>query len=260
MKRILLTILMGIFLINLVSSIIICIDKDPPSLMNSSLTLTATNNNINLNWIAATDIPDCSGIDYYDIWGSTNGVNFLLIANTLDTTYTDASLSYGNTYYYMIHVFDLAGHNEGEEALSNSLYLSTPSEPPPSGGGGGGSSDISYWQCGKWSECINGTQKRVCEDIFESEPNRTETKECSPNFVSGQNNETISLDENQEGQTTNFLTGAVTGMGNFVKSGAGALTLSVLVFTGLAVVMVLFKKKNRGKLSKEPESESTKTL
>lgn len=248
MNKIFLILLMSIFVlggINAGGLTKICIDKDPPSLMNSSLTLTATNNHINLDWIAATDIPNCSGIDYYDIYKSTNGVNFSLIANTSDITYIDTSLSYGKTYYYMIHVFDLVGHIESEEALSNSLYLSSPTNgPSPSGGSGGGSSDISYWQCEEWSECINGTQKRVCEDIFETEPNRTETKECSSDFVSGQNNETISLDENQESSSsTNFFTGAVTGIGNFAKSGAGALTLSVLVFTGLAVVIVLLRKK-----------------
>ena len=261
MNKIFLILLISIFVlggINAGGLTKICIDKDPPSLMNSSLTLTATNNNINLNWIAATDIPDCSGIDYYDIWGSDNGIDFIKIANTSETNYIDVSLSYGKTYYYMIHAFDLAGHNEGEEALSNSFYLSSPTNGPSPGGG---SSDISYWKCEEWSECINGTQKRVCEDIFETESNRTETKECFPDFVSSQNNKTIILDKNQESSSsTNFFTGAVTGIGNFAKSGAGALTLSILVLTGLAVVTVLLRKKIGKKLSKEPESESVETF
>ncbi len=242
MKRILLTILMGIFLINLASALIICIDKDPPSLLNSSLTLTATNNNINLNWIAATDIPDCSGIDYYTIWGSTNGIDFLLIVNTSDTTYTDTSLSYGNTYYYMIHVFDLAGHNEGEEALSNSLYLSPPSEPTPSGGGGGRSS--SYWECGEWSECINETQTRTCEDISRSRADRVETRDCVPEFIplgEGEEEETLITEEAPAGFFAT-ITGAVVG-----ALGTGGTIVASVFIIAIVALAIVFSVRGRKK-------------
>ena len=247
MNKIFLILLMSIFVlggINAAGLAQICIDKDPPSLLNSSLTLTATNNNINLNWIAATDIPDCSGIDYYDIWESTDGINFLSIAHTSDTTYTDASLSYGNTYYYMIDVFDLAGHNEGEEALSNSLYLSPPSVPPPSGGGGGGSR-TSFWECGEWSECINETQERTCEDINRLQTDRIETKECIPEFVptgqESEENETITSTTATPGFFAG-ITGAVIG-----ALGTGG-TIMVAVFVLILIVgsIVVLKVRKMG--------------
>ncbi|GAI27056.1 unnamed protein product, partial [marine sediment metagenome] len=50
MKTEIIILILSILLITSVSGMVICVDKDPPSLMNSSLTLTATNNNINLNW------------------------------------------------------------------------------------------------------------------------------------------------------------------------------------------------------------------
>ncbi len=235
MNKIFLILLISIFVlggINATGLAQICIDLDPPSLLNSSLTLTATNNNINLNWIAATDIPDCSGIDYYDIWESTDGVNFLSIAHTSDTTYTDASLSYGNTYYYMIHVWDLAGHNEGEEALSNSLYLSPPSGPTPSGGGGGGRS--SYWECAEWSECINETQERTCVDIAGISSDRTETRECFPEFIPLGEGETSTETEETESTPAGFFAGITGGVIGALGTGG---TIVVAVFIILIVIV-----------------------
>lgn len=243
MDKIFLILLISIFVfggINAAGLAQICIDLDPPSLLNSSLTLTATNNNINLNWIAATDIPDCSGIDYYEIYGSTNGVNFSPIVNTSDTTYIDTSLSYGNTYYYMIHVFDLAGHNEGEEALSNSLYLSPPSGPTPSGGGGGGSS--SYWECGEWGECINETQERVCEDVSRvQQVDRVETRDCFPEFIPLEESEEEETLITEEAPTGFFatITGAVVG----ALGTGGTVFAIVFILLAVGVVIIVSRKK-----------------
>lgn len=246
MNKIFLILLISIFVlggINATGLAQICIDLDPPSLLNSSLTLTATNNNINLNWIAATDIPDCSGIDYYEIYKSINGVNFSSIVNTSDTTYTDTSLSYGKTYYYMIHVFDLVGHNEGGEALSNSLYLSSPTNGDDNGdtpGGGGGGNDDSYWQCGEWGECINGTQERICVDLEKDLPNRSETKECLFDFVPiGQENNESEIELIDQETTGSRITGAVI---DFAKSGTGAITLIVIILI-IGIGIIILRKK-----------------
>lgn len=244
MKKHFLFLLMAVFLISFGSAgglTKVCIDLDPPSLLNSSLTLTATNNNINLDWIAATDIPDCSGIDYYVIYRGFNGGDLIRIANTTDTTYTDTSLSYGNTYYYMIHVWDLAGHNEGEEALSNSLYLSPPSEPTPSGGGGGGYS--SYWECAEWSECINETQERTCEDISRLlQEDRIETRECFPEFIptgEGEEEETLITEEAPAGFFAG-ITGAVVG-----TLGTGGTIVASVFIIAIVALAIVFSVKGR---------------
>jgi len=46
---------------------------------------------------------------------------------------------------------------------------------------GGGYS--SYWECGEWGECINGTQIRICEDISRLNTKRVETRDCFPEFI-----------------------------------------------------------------------------
>ncbi|MBU2562494.1 MAG: fibronectin type III domain-containing protein, partial [Nanoarchaeota archaeon] len=109
----------------------ICIDKDPPSLANSSLSWIATSDTIQLSWIPATDEPSCSGIDHYNISRSSP-----------TNSYTDSGLSSGSVYYYMIHAFDLVGHNEANESLSHSvpisLVIESGTETKTSGGGGSG--------------------------------------------------------------------------------------------------------------------------
>ncbi len=254
MRTKLLLLLITFILINFVLAQSFCVDFDPPS-APSNLILIVSGNDIQLSWTPATDEPACSGISHYDIYR-----NSVFLTSVNGTNYLDTGLSYG-IYTYTIYPWDLAGH-EGT-GISNSITISASGENGDNGngngGGGGGSSDISYWECGKWSECINKTQERVCEDIFGTKPNRTETRGCFPSFTPfEQGNET----ENITGmtQTTNFLTGAVTGIGNFAKSGAGALTLSVLVLTGAAVVTVLLRKKIGKKMFKESEAESAETL
>ena len=234
MKTKIFLLLITFLLINFVAAQSFCVDFDKPKWPESTnLNLTIFGNDIQLQWDNAIDIPDCSGIDYYTIWGSTNGIDFLLIANILDTTYTDTSLSYGNTYYYMIHVFDLAGHNEGEEALSNSLYLSPPSEPTPPGGGGRSSS---YWECGEWSKCINETQTRTCEDVSRvQQADRIETRDCVPEFVPlGEGEEETLITEEAPAGFFATITGAVVG----ALGTGGTIVVSVFVIAIVALAIV----------------------
>lgn len=98
--------------------------------------------------------------------------------------------------------------------------------------------DAPYWQCGNWSECIDGIQIRMCEDLEEELPNRNETKECFLEFVplNHKNNEFENiLNANQESPfLTNVLTGAVTGLSNFAKSRGG-----IVMFLGLVIIIIL---------------------
>ncbi len=239
MKKISLIIL-GIFLINLTSAAIICVDHDPPT-HPSNLILTASGNEIQLTWISATDTPSCSGIDYYNIFK-----NSAFLTSVEETNYLDIGLEDG-TYIYIIYAFDLAGH-EGN-GTSNSITISAPEEngvtPPSGGGGSSGSDDISYWQCGEWEECINGTQIRICEDISDNLPNRTETKDCFPDFVpldyeTNKENETES--PNQESSSTNFITGAVTGVTDFAKTGKGIGLIIAFLIVALGIGAIFMSR------------------
>ena len=177
MKKIFL-IIFGVFLISLISAFPICVDKTPPS-APSNLILTKVSNGIQLTWNPATDVPNCSGIDYYDIYRGFNGESLSLVGNPTSPSFLDNINPQVGTYTYIVHAWDLAGHNEGN-GISNTLTISG---PPPSGGGGGGGSRTSFWECGEWSECINETQERTCEDINRLQADRIETKECVPEFI-----------------------------------------------------------------------------
>jgi len=184
MNKQIVAIILGIFLISLTSAFSICIDHTPPS-PPSNLVLTASGKNIQLTWNPATDEPACSGIDFYDIYRGFNGGVLSWIANTSSTNYLDETLAYG-TYEYIIHAWDLAGHNEGN-GTGNSIVLKSGNGDDDngnggSGGGGGGGSD-NLFSCGKWEECIDGTQIRICENIGRNLPNRTETRNCFPDFI-----------------------------------------------------------------------------
>ena len=242
MKKIFL-IITGIFLISLASAFSICIDHTPPS-ASSNLVLTASENNIQLTWTAATDEPACSGISHYDIYKNNN---FLISVG--ETNYLDSNLIDG-TYIYTVYAFDLAGHNEGV-GISKTITLGGGNGGTPGGGGGGGGGhdDSSYWQCGGWSKCINGTQTRVCEDLEKNLPNRTETKICFSDFVSldyeaemeTENQETSLKKESQSFKS--FFTGAVTGVTRFAKTGKGSITFVglIVIITGLILVRRLKK-------------------
>ncbi len=247
MKKIFLILALGILLLNSVLAFSICIDKDPPSLMDSSLSWTATSDTIQLSWTPAIDIPSCSGIDYYDIYRSSDGVNFLFIGSSQTNSYTDSEVSSGKGYYYIIHAFDLVGQNEAEEGLSNSapISLASPSAPGTSEGGGGssgGGGGDNFFSCGDWGECIDGNQTRVCEEINGNLPNRTETKSCFAGFtpLGYENDEFETPLINQESiSSTNLITGAVTGITDFVKKRKGtSFLVGLIVIVAGAIIFV----------------------
>ena len=260
MRKIFLIFILGIFLISLTFAFQICIDKDPPSLANSSLSWIATSNTIQLSWIPATDIPSCSGIDHYEIYRSTNGTNFLPIGNSSTNTYTDSEVSSGITYYYMIHAFDLVGHNEANESLSHSVPISLIIESGngdgDNGGGGGGGSD-NLFSCGKWEECIDGTQIRICENMGGNLPNRTETRSCFPDFVplnygTNETEEENNGEEPEETQDTTGLFSRMTGgVIGFAKSRGGKTSL-IFTFTILILgaSVIFLQRKGHLKLKK----------
>jgi len=229
-------ILMGIFLFNFISGISICVDIDPPSLLNSELTIEQKGPSVYLNWTPAEDEPACSGIDYYDIYRSTNGINFTKIANTTELNYTDEGLRIGN-YEYMIHAWDLAGHNEGNISVSVYVFYSSGNGGSPGGGRG---ATTTHWKCGEWGECINETQSRNCEDIDGKRQDKTELKECSVELEPlgyGGNNEIEN--ENSETNYSSYITGAVTGVTDFAKSKKGIAFFSVLI--GIVLLLIIMK-------------------
>ena len=234
----------GILLIFLSLSFVIaqeiCIDFDDPS-VPPNLAVTSSGTNIILTWEPATDIPDCSGIDYYDI--SRDGVWIGTISS--DTlTYTDENVPYG-TYSYTVYAVDKVVHNSGD-AIKNDVVLS---EPITSGGGdtivsgGGGSSSRrckENWRCGDWDECENGLQTRTCEDI-----NKCGTKKIKPDLQKACDIEESDLGilktepETQSGFAG--ITGAVVGVVG--KTGFWVIIIFLVVLIGSAITVKRIRKK-----------------
>ena len=238
------------FLFSFVGAQSFCVDFDPPS-APSNLILTQSNGNILLTWGEATDEPSCSEISHYDIKKSVDGINFNKIGETSNLDYLDADEFPDGTYIYTIYAFDLAGHNEGV-GISKTIVLGGENGDNGNGGGssGGGSSSSSYWECGEWSNCINGTQTRICEDIGGNLPNRTETSNCFPDFIllsyetQEEETETTELTEDNQKPKSAFLkiTGAVTE--TLGTGGTIGVSVFILGIIG-AFVFVKFKKRKR---------------
>lgn len=140
MKNRLLIPCLVIFLVILISTTIaaaqqnqnwpVCIDKISPS-APGSLVLS---NNVAVSWSAATDQPDCSGVEYYKVYRGN-----ALIGTATSTSFNDGPLADG-TYTYKVSAVDRAG-NEGPFA-TNSITIGSAqggsTDTGGSGGGGGG--------------------------------------------------------------------------------------------------------------------------
>ncbi len=249
MKKSLLSFVFGVILllvfINFICAVEICVDHDIPS-EPSSLSVTSSGNDLILTWDASTDKPDCSGIDYYIV--SRDGVN---LGNPTSLTYTDTNVSYG-TYNYTVFAMDKAGHNSGP-----AIKIEIKAEPSSKGGthhgGGGGGNTIiiggepenSYvcdenWQCGDWTNCTDGEQTRTCIDT-----NACGTINNKPSITQDCKEETIS--------STNFFTGAVTGVTDFATSptGIGLIIGSLVLIGGIVALNVRKKSVKKTEDSKE---------
>ncbi len=233
-----------VFLSFSVSAISICIDHTDPS-PPTNLNLIFTGSAVDLSWTEAQDSPECSGIDYYDIYRSYNSENFTKIASTNEIVYEAIFLGYGN-YKYIIHSIDLVGHNEGNGILGSIDVTSPPIIIIGGGGGGGGGGSGSIFECGEWQECTNGIRQRVCVDLKNNFPNITESRSCIVELASSINNSIESkLNETSSNETTQTgffaITGAaISGVTNFANSAPIPLTIGSLM---VLILIVLFVRK-----------------
>ncbi len=85
---------------------------------------SVTSNSIGLGWSSSAF---ASG---YNIYRSTNGVNFSKISSTSNTYYTDTNLSPSTTYYYVVTAYNPSG----ESGYSNQITVTTQSVPQPAYG------------------------------------------------------------------------------------------------------------------------------
>jgi len=224
----------------------ICVDFDSPS-APSSLEITSSGTTITLTWGAATDSPDCSGIDYYVIVKDNS-----IIGDTESLTFTDSG-SYGATYSYSVYAVDLAGH-EGEARKNNFTLSEKTTTTNSNHHGGGGTGEIIYsangssansyvcserWVCWKWNNCTNGTQTRNCTDL-----NSCGTTNKKP---------ATSQECESERVKPRGLFGITGGAAaDFVKSGTGISVIGgFAIITAFMIIFLSIRKKRFAKKGEE---------
>ena len=74
-----------------------------------NLTAAPAKTKATLQWRASTDTGE-DNILGYEIWWSEDGQNFVYVANSPQTTYTDTGLSRGTNYWYYVVALDADGH------------------------------------------------------------------------------------------------------------------------------------------------------
>jgi len=238
-RNFLLFALIGLFLINIViADQEICIDFDDPS-PPEYLEVTISGDNIILEWPKAHDEPECSGIDYYNIF--RNGMWIKQVDGDV-LTYTDVNVPYG-TYSYSVFAVDLVGHESN--ARANSITISAPIID--NGGSPGGRRSSSYvcyenWECTPWSECIDGVMVRTCTDL--NKCGTTKDKPQISSTCSPDEEEEISLGEPSEESFFSKITGAaIGGITDFAKSGIGLIIAILIIAAGVVVLFITKKKK-----------------
>ncbi|MFA5127355.1 MAG: fibronectin type III domain-containing protein, partial [Patescibacteria group bacterium] len=74
----------------------------------TNLVATASGTQISLSWAAATDNIGVTG--YQILRSTTSGSGYSQIATATNNYYTNTSLSYSTTYYYVVRAYDAAGN------------------------------------------------------------------------------------------------------------------------------------------------------
>jgi hypothetical protein len=165
---------------------------------------------------------------YYEITGNSTEVDLNVFQEgTIVTIIPDKYMKDDN--------FTITFYNEDQEVIFSS------------GGSSGGWSFKEHWDCGEWSECLNGVQTRTCYYPNNLIPEKIEKKECIPDFVplffEGENQESANNLEYNEFQEKigSKITGAVIGLGK-TKIGAGLIIGIIIILIGI-IVLALQKNK-----------------
>ena len=245
----------------------VCIDHTAPT-APGSLSIADSpydaDGDIVLSWSAATDEPSCSGVDHYNIYKSTDNINFAKIGEATDLSFPDTGLSQGTKYYYYVTAVDKVAFNPHEGPASNTASTTIGTAPSGDGdtggsgggGGGGGLPPGDLWDCEEWSECIDGTQSQECTQGTATKTNTRDCEEVKPG-TSGVATNTGAASDDEEGLEEPVLsgpgappeeqeeelgpTGAVAGPG----IAASWIFLGVLIALIAALLLFIFLRKRK---------------
>ncbi|WP_224364474.1 lamin tail domain-containing protein [Hyalangium versicolor] len=100
-------------------------DTTPPSAPSNLSATAVSSSQINLSWTASTDNV---GVVDYDVFRSTDGSNFSVVASTTSTSHSDTALAASTTSWYQVKANDAANN---ASAASNTASATTSAAGSP---------------------------------------------------------------------------------------------------------------------------------
>ena len=106
------------------------------------------------------------------------------------------------------------------------------------------------WQCSEWSSCSDGVKTRTCQKKIPLcyAPPIEETISCSMDSINEENNP-IQEQLNTNSESFSSITGAVTGVGNAIRSTAGIVI--IFIFISVAIIAGVVIRLRRENITKE---------
>ncbi|MFH1238138.1 MAG: hypothetical protein ABIH79_02340 [archaeon] len=245
MNRKFFSLLLAVFcLISFVSAWEICIDTRAPEAPEGLI----VSGNVILSWDVSDDAPDCSGIEYYNIYLDGD-----LIGKSFITSYSRSELADG-TYTFGVSAVDKGG-NEGDKATEDVVFPQSsdydneddsPEVPSSGGGSSGGSSS------GGGSSSSSSVESNSSEDVGNNSEVYYNYEE---NGMSISELNSVEGDSEENFKSNNFfsmITGAVTG----TVGTAGGIAVSAFVLLALGgFVFILVRKKNGSNKGKKKKKD-----
>src|SRR3989338_7631852 len=102
------------------------------------------------------------------------------------------------------------------------------------------------WQCSEWSSCSDGVKTRTCQKKIPLcyAPPIEETISCSMDSINEENNP-IQEQLNTNSESFSSITGAVTGVGNAIRSTAGIVIIFIFISVAIiAGVVIRLRREN----------------
>lgn len=99
-------------------------DTTAPSVPAGLTATAASSSQINLSWSASTDNV---GVTSYNVYRSTDGVNFSVAANVTGTSFSNTGLAASTTYWYRVTALDAANNESGVSSTASATTSSTTS-------------------------------------------------------------------------------------------------------------------------------------
>ncbi len=100
----------------------------PPS-EPTAVSSSTSDDTVTLSWSVPTDLGNPAVHEYRIYRSSSSGAGYVLLGNTTNLSYTDTTVDFDVTYYYVITAVNAVGESTFSEEVSATVQLSSPSAP-----------------------------------------------------------------------------------------------------------------------------------